>query len=997
MRITFIRIILYIAVSSLSAQGTWQWSGRVHPELEWNTIETEHFNVHYHNGIEAIARQGASIAEQVWPTLLKQMDLEKAPKIDITFTSEDEIMNGYALWSNMVFIWVDQNDAALWLEDEKWLYQVVAHELQHIALFLAIKTWLPMPWSYLISGTPGWFVEGSAEYYTEKWRPYRADLSHKWHVLKNKMKEMDPHHDGYSKLLYLSDRFGDSTLVKIVKYRDKVKLFDFKKAFKEATGVPLKQFEEDWRRQMNTYYYGYRAQKETIEEIGRPFTLPVKTMRGFYFAPDSLKIAIVGRNDEDQRDFSLFIATRDTTRKKEPVTEKISAWIRELFAVKKDSTAGKKKPKIKWDLKEVDYGSIHSQMSWSPDASELVYAKYHYGKNQSMIWDIRKVNVETGKGKWLTRSFRANQPDWSPDGKQIVFVAHKNNTSNLYSIKTDGSGQTQLTQYKGDTQLLTPRWSPEGKRIAYAVADPEGRVDLVVLDVETGETRRITDFPAVDYDPVWHPDGKRITFTSHEGGTPNLYTVDLLTDEIVQTTDVGDAVWSTQWTPKDSTIIATTLNDVDSVRVVQVSPRRQPDTSPLSLRKTFTRWRTIKPEHLLTRADPFKPVKILDERPYRFWKHIKPFLTFAFPYLDGSGMFGLVSFTDAMGRHIFEISSGRSWTGDPNPWLYLGYTNAQNGPLWGVNYFYNSRWSFRYYDRSASGLYQRLDGWQFWTQIPVNFGSSMSSNHRLRTALTLQNRLVLMPSDSIDANTGEFIPRDSSDFIDLPVPQEGKEGMISLAYRWLDRRPNRKNIILPTQGKGFQVRMNHVNKNLYGDFTYTKFTTDGFVNLPGGGSNALFLRVKTMAMVGTPPAQEYVGLSRDPAIYMPGGIADEGIFGFQENYNPRGWDGVRLGDRMVFGSLEYRFPLVKKLPIDILGFTLGSVTGALISDFGNAWYVGKTVAPWIVTGGYELKVALQMGKSPLLIFSLGHAQLLEEWQDDKEPVSYFRLALINPF
>ena len=51
----------------------------------------------------------------------------------------------------------------------------------------------------LLSGIPGWVVEGTAEYETESWRPHRADLSHKTHVLKNKMNEMDPHHDGFQK------------------------------------------------------------------------------------------------------------------------------------------------------------------------------------------------------------------------------------------------------------------------------------------------------------------------------------------------------------------------------------------------------------------------------------------------------------------------------------------------------------------------------------------------------------------------------------------------------------------------------------------------------------------------------------------------------------------------------------------------------------------------------------------------------------------------------
>ncbi len=117
------KIILFIILyySSLPAQGTWMMTNRVHPELKWSTISTKHFNIHYHQGIEEIAKEGAIIAEYVRPTLLAQMDLDTIPTIDIIFTSEDEIMNGFATWMYNTFIWVDQNDAAIWLEKGKWL------------------------------------------------------------------------------------------------------------------------------------------------------------------------------------------------------------------------------------------------------------------------------------------------------------------------------------------------------------------------------------------------------------------------------------------------------------------------------------------------------------------------------------------------------------------------------------------------------------------------------------------------------------------------------------------------------------------------------------------------------------------------------------------------------------------------------------------------------------------------------------------------------------
>ena len=184
------------------ATGAWMFTGRTHSELKWHTIETDHFDVHYHEEIRDIAIKGASIAEQVRPILMKQMGIDTLRRLDIVFTAEDEVLNGFAMPSNHTVIWVDQNDAALWVGDEKWLRTVLAHELQHLVYFNTIKTWLPEPMNMFYAGAPGWIVEGLAEYYTEKWRPFRYDISHKAHVINNTVHKIpDPHNDGFSKSL----------------------------------------------------------------------------------------------------------------------------------------------------------------------------------------------------------------------------------------------------------------------------------------------------------------------------------------------------------------------------------------------------------------------------------------------------------------------------------------------------------------------------------------------------------------------------------------------------------------------------------------------------------------------------------------------------------------------------------------------------------------------------------------------------------------------------
>ena len=983
-------IFCLFTIASLSAQGPWQMTGRSHSELDWFTLETDHYNVHYHNGIEDIAERGASIAEQVWPLLLEQLDMDTIPRIDIIFTTQDEIMNGYALWTYQTFIWVDQNDAALWLEDDKWLFQVVSHELQHIVLLHGARSWLPEPFgSFIFSGMPGWFVEGSAEYYTERWRPWRADIAHKYHVMTNKMGSMDPHHDGFSKMKYWSDRFGDSTIAKTLHYRNDWKMFDFEEGFKKATGVELGQFEEDWRRHMNTYYYGYRSQKESLDETGTVTALPFDRAAGFAYSPDSLRIAITGKDKEGQYDYSLVIATRDTTT---PDSSGMDNFFANFFGSDEDTSETDAKPKPTYDKEEVDFGNFHDAMSWSPDSKELAYAKYHFGDHQSIVWDVKVMNIETGESRWITQSQRASHPAWSPTGDKIAFVAHQNSISNLYTINADGSGQKKLTAFNDNTQIMSLAWSPDGKSIAMAKAGPDGNMDIYIHTIASGEMSRVTENFAVDYLPIWHPDGKKITFTSHRGSTPNLHTVDLSSGKQIQNTDVADALWGVQWVPGGDKIFARTIGDVDSNRVIEIDPSRESTTAPLTMRDEFTRWRTTMPPIVLDEVDVEIPPTINSNKPYKFYKNIKHFMSFAMPFPDGSGL-GLTSFTDGTGRHMFQGVGLYDYRNSPQ--FGLAYINAEHGPVWSLVYNHNFRWNIRGYDESKSGLEETLDGLVFNMTVPYNFGDNMSSSHFFGINLEMHNRQAAI-GDSLDLETGEILQTSAFGFTDLPSPESGKEGLVSLQYVWLNRRPDASNTFLPKQGFGLLTQLDIANKALQSDFDYQRVTLDAFVNVPLGPT-ALFIRAKGMALFGDPPAQDTLALTKDNSIYVPGLITSllGGSVSFPETHNIRGSNEVRMGNKLMFGTAEYRIPFIQALPINVLGFTAGSMTAAVFTDFGNAWV--DTQPDWITTVGYELKVALQAGPIPIFIFGIGEAQPVSDWQDGKKPSYYARLTMINPF
>ena len=971
-------ILLFLSLFTIiHAQGTWLMSGRVHPELKWQTISTKHFNIHYHQGIESIGKEGAVIAEHVRPILLEQMDVDTIPKIDIIFTTEDEIMNGYAMYTYQTFIWVDQNDAAIWLEKGKWLEQVLSHELQHIILLHKTKTWLPQPMSQLLSGMPGWVVEGTAEYETEEWRPYRADLSHKAHVLLNKMGSMDPHHDGFSKMLYWADRFGDSTITATLAYRNSFKLFRFGSGFKKATGVTVSQFNEDWRRHMNTYYYGYRAQKETYKEMGEVVSLPIKKMQSFSFYEDSTKLAILGLLDKDQQDVSLIITRRDTSAER----KRLQKWEKNIEKLKKKDKKTKKdsiaiekdfKPKVLWEKEEIDYGQFHQSMAWSSDGTKLAYSKYHFGVNQSQIYDIKVYDTKTKKHFWLTKSLRATYPIWL-DSNTVSYVAHHNNISNIFTSGLIENEPRNLTEFTDNTQIAFLSIAPDSGSIAFSMNPKNGNMDIYTFNLSTKQLKQITTNPMADISPVWHPDGQSISYTSNANGVPNIHTVDLSSGTVIINTDAGDGIWTHQWMPKDSLLLSLSLGVVDSVRLVKVDPFRTPDTAPLSLRDNYTSWLKSGPDVSFVNQKPDTLPEISPPKKYRFTKHMRHLGTLVLPIPSSPLITSAI--TDALGRNIFELIGYLVPSDINKSGLLLGYTTAHFGPLWSIIYSRNMDAAIRPYQKAY--MIDMKNGVSFSMTNPINFGESPSSNHSIYTGATFIGHNVTV-SKKQDKKTGELIPLDSSSYIDLPIPESGQEGFISFGYQWVNRRPHKINNIAPKHGFGLDIQLDYANKSLFGEFSYTRFETDLFANiaLNKSGSQVLYFRLKSLVVSGQPPVQDYVGLTDDPPLYIQGIGPSELL---PENHNPRGWSGYRFGNKLIFGSLELRQ-------------AVGPLSFNLISDYGNAWSSNIEKEKMVITAGYELRFAL----GPFVL-SGGDAQPIDDWENEKKPVRYFRLALTNPF
>jgi Tol biopolymer transport system component len=118
-------------------------------------------------------------------------------------------------------------------------------------------------------------------------------------------------------------------------------------------------------------------------------------------------------------------------------------------------------------------------------------------------------------------------PDWSPDGKEIIFSSmfvadpfSRGGKVKLYAVNV-ATGETR--EIKAGEDTVQPRWSPTGRRIAYWGRDRSPQRDIWTVSPQGGEPVRITDDAALDWNPVWSPDGKFIYFISNRKGAPSLW------------------------------------------------------------------------------------------------------------------------------------------------------------------------------------------------------------------------------------------------------------------------------------------------------------------------------------------------------------------------------------------------------------------------------------------------------------------------------------------
>jgi TolB protein len=187
----------------------------------------------------------------------------------------------------------------------------------------------------------------------------------------------------------------------------------------------------------------------------------------------------------------------------------------QIFAVNPDGTGLRK-------LTDTPEGLQAGWPDWSADGRRIVYSRFAGGSDPARVWVMRADGTHQHPLVADAKGFRDLDPNFTPDGRGIVFARCKprDGVCAIWRMRADGTHKRALTSYRDGVHEavdFNPSVSPNGRRIAFTRYGGGGiSAQVYVMGAFGGHAHPITHPALEGGDPDWSPSGRRITFSSNQ-------------------------------------------------------------------------------------------------------------------------------------------------------------------------------------------------------------------------------------------------------------------------------------------------------------------------------------------------------------------------------------------------------------------------------------------------------------------------------------------------
>ncbi|MEZ4648743.1 MAG: BamA/TamA family outer membrane protein [Candidatus Eisenbacteria bacterium] len=500
---------------------------------DWSIIETDNFQVYFHEGERRVALDVARMAERAYTRISTILNHEIADPVPIILSAshaEFQVSNvsqgfvgeGTGGFTEFLKRRVSMPVTGDYGETE----HVMTHELVH-AFQIDLLThgsrsmgaglrWVP----------PLWVMEGMAEYVstgdldplTEMWLRDGALEGYLLPVTyMDRVYDIRVYRYGQAIMSYIGHTFGDEKIGEFFKKLAVTR--NVSRAMEESIGVTLEKLSDNFIQEMRKTYLPAVADHDRPDDFAFRLTHSERELANVNLSPSI----------SPDGDHVVFFSDR-------------SLYNDLYLASAIDGTVEKRLVKGERNPEFESLRYFRSTADWSPDGENICFVALSEGRDAIYVQRVRDEKI---LHKLRFELDGINSPSFSNDGQWIVFSGMDDGSSNLYRVRVDGTGLEQLTDDR--FMVREPRYSSDGTRIVF-VTDRGLETDfdrllfanpsIAIYDLASEKIRVLPDQPGTNISPHFLPGDEYVLYVSDRSGIANIYLRNLATDEDRRITNV---------------------------------------------------------------------------------------------------------------------------------------------------------------------------------------------------------------------------------------------------------------------------------------------------------------------------------------------------------------------------------------------------------------------------------------------------------------------------